>query len=989
MSVTGSLLEAQHRVLESIVRGRPLSEVLNALCLIVEKHAGARVRAAVLLKEERGPRLFTGAAPSLPESYSRAIDGIAIAPDVGTCCAAAARCAVVITPDIATDPAWVDLRHLPLGLGLKAAWSMPILSSMGEALGTFGTYFLETREPTREERQLVKVLAQTASLAIERARADRALQSGARRDRFLAELAAATRPLASPEALMETSARLLVEHLGASRCAYAEVKDDAFMITGDYAPTLPSSVGRWPIAAFGAACSRAMHHGQAFVVSDTECDPQIGPADLPAYRATDIRALIWVPLHKHGRLTAAMAVHQSEPRSWSSEEVELVRLVVAGCWEALERTRVERTLQQSELRYRAMVEASPDCVMLIAADGTLLQINDIGLSMIEVDDETSALGRSSFDWVAPAQRSAFEQFHRRVCAGEHGTLAFELIGRRGGRRWMEASAVPLALGNQVDRAHLAIARDVTSRVEAETALAQSRARLDYAVELSGVGFWYCDLPFDELIWDGRVRAHFFLPSDARVTLDTFYAMLHPDDREGTRQAVERSIATRTPYDVVYRTLCPTTGDTKWIRAIGGTAYDDAGQPRRFDGVTLDVTAQRRAQEKLAELLEREQDEGRERARLVSQLREQERRKDEFLATLAHELRNPLAALRFGLELIERGGEREVTDKARAAMGRQLTHLVHMVDDLLDTSRVTLGKLTLKSELVDFRDVLQSALETTSPAIEADRQDLRVILPAVALPVLCDTTRLSQVLANLLNNASKYTPQGGRIELEVSVQQEQLQVTISDNGIGIPPEMNEKIFDVFMQIERSMKQARGGLGLGLTLVRRLVELHGGTVRASSVGVGQGSTFTLRLPLANAAPAGAKASEPASVAVTASTLRVLVVDDNEDAAECLASLLQQQGHAVALAHSGPEALESVGVHAPDVVLLDIGLPGCDGYEVARQLRARLGQERMPRLIAVTGFGTRDDQRRTSEAGFEAHLVKPISTSLLTRALHVAAK
>jgi PAS domain S-box-containing protein len=934
VSSTGSLLEAQHKVLESIVRGRPLSEVLHALCEIVEQHAGMMVRAAVLLHDEPGPRLFTGAAPSTPAAY-------------------------------------------------KSAWSMPISASSGETLGTFATYLLEAREPTQEERRLVEVLAQTASLAIERARADRTLESGARRDRFLAELAAATQPLASPQALMQTTARLLAEHLGASRCAYAEVKDDTFVITGNYAPNVPSIVGSWPIAAFGPACQRDMHEERAFVVTDTDSHPDVGPEHLPAYRATSIRAAICVPLHKHGRLTAAMAVHQSQPRVWLDEEVELTRLVVARCWEALERTRVARTLQASEARYRAMIEASPDCVTLIAADGTLLQINDAGLSMLELD-EASALGSSIFEWIAPAHRRAFEHFHRSVCRGEHGTLELELIGKRGSRRWMEVSAASLVLENTSERAHLAIARDMTARVAAESALAQSRARLDYAVELSGVGFWYCDLPFDELIWDERVKAHFFLPADARVTIDSFYEHLLAEDRESTRMAIERSIETHTPYDVMYRTECRKTGEIKWIRALGGTAYDEAGQPRRFDGVTLDVTAQRRAQDKLAELLEREQEEGRVRAELVAQLRDQERRKDEFLATLAHELRNPLAALRFGLDLTESAHTPELAAKAHAAMDRQLTHLVRMVDDLLDASRVTLGKLTLRREQLDFRDVLESALETTRPTITANGQELRVIVPALPLPIACDPTRLSQVLANLLNNATKYTPAGGHIEVGASADDDQLTVIVRDSGVGIAPDMLDSIFDVFVQIERSvtMKQAQGGLGLGLTLVRRLVELHGGTVEAASAGVGQGSTFTLRLPLAHAA-ARAQAPLAPAAASTPAKLHVLVVDDNEDAAECLAALLTLQGHEVRLAHSGPDALESVHAHIPDVVLLDVGLPGFDGYEVARRVRAQLGA-RAPRLIAITGFGTREDQRRAHEAGFEAHLVKPVSTALLTQAL-----
>jgi signal transduction histidine kinase/GAF domain-containing protein len=861
---TGSLLEAQQRVLESIVRGRPLSEVLAALCHIIEQHAGERAHAVVLLKGEHRSRMYTAAAPSLPDAPGHeALDRIVIGKNVGTAYAAAARGEVVVTRDIATDPNWAELRHLALDRGLKSAWSMPILSSTGEALGTISTYFFDVREPTLSERQLVKVLAQTASLAIERARADRILQSGARRDRLLAELAAATQPLSSPDELMETTARLLAQHLGASRCAYAEVEaQNTFVITGDYGPTVPSIVGRWPIAAFGPACVRDMLDGRAFVVHDTDTHPEIAPEHLVAYRATNIRAVICVPLHKRGRLTAAMAVHHTEPRAWRQDEVELVRLIVSRCWEGLERTRVARTLQQS------------------------------------------------------------------------------------------------------------------------------RARLDYAVKLSGVGFWYCDLPFDELIWDERVKAHFFLPPEARVTIDTFYEYIHAEDREATRFAIERSIEQHTPYDVVYRTCCPRTQATKWIRALGGTAYDEAGQPQRFDGVTLDVTAQREAQEKLTELLEREQEEGRERARLVAQLRDQERRKDEFLATLAHELRNPLAALRFGLELVERGRQAETIAKARGAMERQLSHLVRMVDDLLDTSRVTLGKLSLQRELVDFRDVVESALETVRPVIETNKQDLRVVLPAHALPIHCDATRLAQVLANLLSNAAKYIPASGRIELRATPLGSQLQVTVTDNGVGIPPDMLDKIFEVFTQIERSVKQAQGGLGLGLTLVRRLVELHGGSVEAASGGTGQGSTFTLRLPLAVGTPAlQSKHGAVAPPRDLPQPLRVLVVDDNEDAADCLAALLTLDGHEVQLAHTGPDALSQAQAHAPDVVLLDIGLPGFDGYEVAKRLHAQHAPDRVPRLIAVTGFGTQDDQRRAREAGFDAHLVKPVTTTLLLQALRPA--
>lgn len=256
---TDNLLRAQQGVLENIVRGARLNEVLGELCEIVERQAQRPVRAAILLLDETGSRLFTGAAPSLPTSYSDALDGIAIGPHVGTCCAAAALAEVVVTPDISTCERWSKLKKLPLNIGLRAAWSMPIQSSTGAVLGTFGTYFLEEAEPTPRERQLVGVLARTAALAIERRRDDEALRISAIRNRFLADLANATQPLTDPVELMATVARMLVEQLEVDRCAYAEVEHESvFVITGDHAPRVPSIVGRWDVAAFGPACVQQM-----------------------------------------------------------------------------------------------------------------------------------------------------------------------------------------------------------------------------------------------------------------------------------------------------------------------------------------------------------------------------------------------------------------------------------------------------------------------------------------------------------------------------------------------------------------------------------------------------------------------------------------------------------------------------------------------------------------------------------------------------------
>jgi signal transduction histidine kinase/ActR/RegA family two-component response regulator len=375
-----------------------------------------------------------------------------------------------------------------------------------------------------------------------------------------------------------------------------------------------------------------------------------------------------------------------------------------------------------------------------------------------------------------------------------------------------------------------------------------------------------------------------------------------------------------------------------------------------------------------------------RARSERNLREEHRRKDEFLATLAHELRNPLGPLRTGLQLLgELERDHPAAPRVRDMMNRQFTHLVRLVDDLLDLSRVSRGLIELRKEIVDLATIVESAVETSSPLIEAGRHELSVLLPPEPLLVEADPVRLTQVLGNLLNNAAKYTPPGGRITLKGEREAHEVVVRVSDTGVGIPPDMLRRVFDMFTQVRGSANQEQAGLGIGLTLVRRLTDLHGGTVAAESDG--RGSTFTVRLPLAR--PAGRRGPvvpEAAAVPPAAAALRVLVVDDNTDAAEMLTMLVEFQGHATERAHSGPAAIEAADRFRPDVVFLDIGLPGMDGYQVARELRRREGRA-AALLVALTGWGSDEDQNRAREAGFDHHLTKPADpeaiASLLARA------
>ncbi|WP_240807872.1 ATP-binding protein [Polyangium spumosum] len=449
-------------------------------------------------------------------------------------------------------------------------------------------------------------------------------------------------------------------------------------------------------------------------------------------------------------------------------------------------------------------------------------------------------------------------------------------------------------------------------------------------------------------------------------------------------------------DRVYRTGTPYVTDEQRVDIDRGRGQveesyfsfnlypvrDDAGAPEAILAVVVDVTERVRARKRLEEAM-------REREQLL--VREQEARreaesanrsKDEFLAMLGHELRNPLAPITTALYLMRiRAGD--AAARERAVIERQVKHLAQLVDDLLDVSRITRGKVELKKERIELAEVVAKAIELSSPLLEQRRHHLTVEVPSRGLFVDGDVTRLSQVVSNLLTNAAKYTEPGGRIEVEARRRGREVEIRVRDNGIGIAPEVLPRIFEFFVQDRQALDRAQGGLGLGLAIVRNLVTMHGGTVSARSEGKGKGSEFTVRLPAAGGA-AAADVAQPRGMAgaeaAGSGAHRILVVDDNEDAAALLAESLGSLGHQTRVASDGPSALRVAEGFHPDIALLDIGLPVMDGYELAHRLRERPELTRL-RLIAVTGYGQESDRSLSREAGFDAHLVKPVQFDRLT--------
>ncbi len=366
------------------------------------------------------------------------------------------------------------------------------------------------------------------------------------------------------------------------------------------------------------------------------------------------------------------------------------------------------------------------------------------------------------------------------------------------------------------------------------------------------------------------------------------------------------------------------------------------------------------------------------------LQEADKRKDEFLATLAHELRNPLAPIRNALEIIRVAGEdQNVVHAARGTMERQLCQLIRLVDDLLDVSRITRGTIELRKERVDVATIVQSAIETSQPLFDQVGQRLCVSLPDKPIFIEADAVRMSQVFANLLNNAAKYTEPGGKIKLSVKPEGNHVSVSVKDNGIGIPSTMLDDIFDMFAQVDRSLERVRGGLGIGLTIVKSLVEMHGGTVEALSEGHGRGSEFIIRQPIAPAPAPEAKPADSIESFPAIPSRRILIVDDNHDTASSLAMLLKILGHATEIAHAGPQVLELAATYRPEIVLLDIGMPKMSGYEVCRRMREQPGGKDVV-IVAITGWGQEEDKRRAVEAQFDGHMVKPVEPEALLQLL-----
>ncbi len=635
--------------------------------------------------------------------------------------------------------------------------------------------------------------------------------------------------------------------------------------------------------------------------------------------------------------------------------------VVGVCGVAIDVT--ERTkVEQERERLAFLVERSTECIGVCDAGLRTRYVNRAGLQLVGLHSLEKAERTDMLDFFFPDDREfVANEFFPHVMREENAEVEIRFRHfETGAAIWVICNATVLRDESGTVLGLATMSRDITTRREMEAARQESEARFRMLADSIPQLAWIAR-PDGFIDWYNQ-RWYDYTGTRLEEVRGWGWMSVHdPADLPRVLRKFKEHVASGEPWEDTFL-LRRGDGQMRWHLSRARPRRDENGDIVLWFGTNTDVTEQRRMEQTL---------------------READERKNEFLATLAHELRNPLAPICSGIEILRRVSEPDWIVSVRATMDRQAQHLLRLVDDLLDAARITQGKIELQWSVVPLTSVFEAAIEAATPSIEQGRHELVVNLPDEAIHLRADATRLAQVLANLLNNAAKFMKPRGRIEIGTERRDSEIVVTVRDYGVGIPREMLEHVFDMFRQVDRSLERTTGGLGVGLTLARKFVAMHGGTIEARSEGLDRGSEFVVRLPLGNGEPARPEPLAPPIAGPPLGPLRVLVVDDNEAAARLLGILLNDLGHHVDLAFDGLDALAAAEARHPDVVLMDIGMPILSGYDTARQLR-KTEWGRAATLIAVTGWGQDEDLRRTQEAGFDHHLVKPLEMWHLERIL-----
>lgn len=773
---------------------------------------------------------------------------------------------------------------------------------------------------------------------------------------FLSELSSDLVQLTDTDETMAVLGAKIGAHMKISRCELAEVNDaaDAATVAHEWHRSgMPGHKGVYRLADFlSQDVVHALGQGEALVVHDASTDTRVQGTKLAAL---NVAAFVSVPMVRDGIWRFVLSIKHAEPRHWRQDEVDLMQEVTIRVWTRLEQARAEAALKFSDARQKALFSQMLGGVAETDLNGKFMSVNRRYCEILGYTQQ-ELLGMRMQDVLHPEDRPVnLERRSRLIHYGEQFEIEKRYVRKDGSIIWVHNSVSRLSDGAGKPMGIISVTVDINARKQQEAEARRGAELLDFLIHHSPSGFYVVDADFriSHINAETQARAFRNVNPAIGVRLDDAMRVLWPEPLATDLIAIFRhTLETGEPYEsnslVSDRADIHEVETYNWqLRRI--TMPDGRHAVACF---YYDTTQLRRAEQ---------------------ELREADQRKDEFLATLAHELRNPLAPIRNSLHVLRMtNGGSPGSDRLHDMLERQVAHMVRLVDDLMEVSRITRGKFELRKEPIDLASVVHNAVDTSRPLVLAASQELSVSLPDDVLVLEADGVRLAQVLANLLNNASKYTGEGGRIWLNARREASEVVISVRDTGAGIPSAELPRVFDLFTQGDHTYQRAQGGLGIGLTLVRSIVKMHGGSVEARSEGPGQGSEFLVRLPLVSADHPQQALSNPAPDKAL-KLRRILVVDDNRDSADSLEMVLQFLGADVYTVYDGQAALDALDTYRPSAIFLDIGMPDMDGYEVARRVR-QSPQGRDLTLIALTGWGQKEDLRRTREAGFDVHLVKP---------------
>lgn len=939
----------------------------------------------------------------------------------GTVCAAALkRGERVVIEDLSTHPDFTELAQFAAPYGIRAAQATPLFDSNGKISGMLTTYFNQPHRPSEYELQLLDLYAQQAARQIERA------ESGEKLRQSEAQLAM---ELAGARQLQEISTHLIQsDNIDA---LYQYILDAAITIMGSHAASLqmlypekgklrllawkgfdPASAAFWEwigVDSGSSSCSVVLKTGQRVIVPNIEtCDFIIGTPDFDLYCKSGIRAVQSTPLiSRPGRMLGMISTYWYEPHQPTEHNLRLLDVLARQAADLIERTQHEEMLNQSKEQLHMALSAGKfgywqlDLDSLHITSSNQCKVNfergaadkpftyEMFLATIHPDDQArveAAIGR------AIREQSDYEVDYRCLCPD-------------GSSHWINTRG--RMLGNRSDRATprqlIGVTLDITERKQAEALLVGQKRVLEMLA--MGVALTEVLATLIRVIEDqseGLVGSILICQPESSCfhmgvapSLPASYiealqdASISPPYLGPCGQACHLSeaitvvdIATDQRWSKEWRNLTLGLG----LRACYSSPIlaSDSKTLGSFCMYYRKSHDLKPPNPQLLEIATHLAGIAIERRQLKKARQEADRRKDEFLAMLAHELRNPLTPILNAVQLLRlSGSNRGAIQSASEIMERQISQLVRLVDDLLDISRITRGKIELRQERVELASAVSHAIETTRPLLQSLGHRLAVTLPPQPVYLHGDLVRLTQIISNLLSNACKFTGKGGQIWLTVGCEGEQAVIRVRDTGIGIAADQLSRIFELFTQVDTSLERTHHGLGIGLTLVKNLAEMHGGAVEAHSNGHSQGSEFVVRLPLLVDMPKSLL-PEPTLIKRAATMrYRILVVDDNQDAATSLATWLKLIGNEIQIAYDGLAALEAATAFKPDIILLDIGLPKMNGYDVARRVRQQPWGEEMV-LVALTGWGQDKDREKSREAGFNHHMVKPVDHAALTRLL-----